>query len=212
MISRSRATAGLVVILTATTLSACAPDGPPIARGEAVFDTCSPCHGEAGLGNETLGAPAIAGLPQWYVQAQLENFEAGRRGAHPMDTVGIRMKSMARALDLDGDMEAVAEYVASLPVSTPPVTIQANATAGQAIYEETCVACHGPDARGIETLRAPPLVHQADWYLFGQFQKFRKRWRGADPTDIWGIQMQANAGLYTDDQVRDVLAYIQTLR
>ncbi len=183
-----------------------------MVRGEAVFDTCAQCHGSAGEGDRALGAPAIAGLPQWYLQAQLENFEAGRRGAHPMDTVGLRMKSMALSLDLEGDLEAAATYVASLPPVPVAQTVQADAQAGRAVYEETCVACHGTDARGNETLRAPPLVGQSDWYLFSQFQKFRKRWRGADPSDTWGITMQANSLLYDDDAVRNALAYIQTLQ
>ena len=153
--------------------SACSEPTPGLARGDALFDTCVPCHGDEGQGNQELGAPAIAGLPQWYVQAQLEKFESGWRGAHPMDTVGIRMKSMARSLDLEGDLESVAEYVASMSPTNPTPVLHGDPQAGQTVYQGTCIACHGPDGRGNEALNAPPLVGQSDWYLLAQFQKFR---------------------------------------
>ena len=92
MMQRFR-TAGVATALIAT-LAACSEPTPGVERGQALFDTCVPCHGANGQGNQVLGAPAIAGLPQWYVEAQLEKYQTGWRGAHPMDTVGIRMKSM----------------------------------------------------------------------------------------------------------------------
>ena len=34
------------------TLAACSEPTPGVARGEALFDTCAPCHGENGEGNQ----------------------------------------------------------------------------------------------------------------------------------------------------------------
>lgn len=154
----------------------------------------------------------IAGLPQWYILNQLQKFEQGWRGAHPMDTVGIRMLSMTRSLDLEGDMESVAEFAASLPATSPVPTLGGDPEAGRAAYQQTCIACHGPDGKGIQPVQSPPLVGQHDWYLLGQFQKFRKGWRGANPADAFGQTMVPNSMLYDDDQVVDILAYIQTLQ
>jgi cytochrome c553 len=89
------------VLLAGVVLAACG--GPPqqgIARGKDLYDTCVPCHGSDGAGNQVLGAPSIGGLPAWYVEAQLKTFQAGHRGYDAFDTVGIRMKSMSLSLDL----------------------------------------------------------------------------------------------------------------
>lgn len=192
------------------TLAACSEPTPGVARGEALFDTCVPCHGENGEGNQTLGAPAIAGLPMWYLQTSLEKYQNGMRGANPMDTVGIRMKSMVLSLDLEGDLESVAEYVANMPAVDPEPTLAGDPTAGQAVYA-ACAACHGPSARGNPQLGAPPLRGQGDWYLLNQFRKFRRGWRGTHPDDQWGATMYPQSQLYSDASVRDALAYIQSL-
>jgi cytochrome c553 len=131
-----------------------------------------------------------------------------------MDTVGIRMKSMVQALDVDGDLESVSEYVASMPrIMATTSTIEGGSVQeGQQIYQGLCVACHGPEGLGNEALRAPPLVGQPDWYLARQVQKFRMRWRGGSAEDVWGTTMQVNSLLYDDEQIKDALAYIQTLQ
>ena len=49
-------------------------------RGAALFGLCAQCHGEQGEGNQVFGAPAIAGLPLWFVQSQLQKFRSGLRG------------------------------------------------------------------------------------------------------------------------------------
>jgi len=208
-LSNWRAAGATLLLLSAAACNQ-APT-PGLARGEALFDTCVPCHGADGGGDLTLAAPSIAGLPQWYLEAQLRKFQAGHRGGTAFDTTGIRMKSMSWSLDLEGDLESVAEYVASLPAATPEVTVQGNVQAGQAAYQ-TCAACHGPGAQGMEALGAPPLVAQSDWYMIAQLRKFKSGQRGTDPADISGGTMRPNAMLLDDQAMQDVVAYIQTLR
>jgi cytochrome c oxidase subunit 2 len=200
-------------LLLAVGLGACnrAPPTPGLARGQELFDTCVPCHGAEGHGNRELGAPNIAGLPQWYVEAQLRKFQQGHRGANPFDTVGIRMKSMSLALDLDGDLESVAQYVASMTRAPSTPVLEGDAQAGQASYQ-VCVACHGPSGLGIEAVNSPPLVGQADWYLLAQLEKFKKGWRGTNPEDISGATMRPNAMVLDETAMANVIAYIQTLQ
>jgi len=208
---RTRSFGAVLTVLL--TVSACAPAEPEqgIARGEALYDTCVPCHGPQGGGNETLGAPLIAGLPQWYVQNQLEKYENGWRGGHPMDTVGIRMRSMANALDLEGDRESVSEYVASMPAPAVAASLEVgDAQAGQQVYQ-SCIACHGPEAGGNEAVQAPPLTGQHDWYLLSQLHKFKRGWRGANPNDTWGQTMRPNSMLLSDADMENVVAYIRSL-
>ena len=44
-----------------------------LERGEQLFALCTQCHATDGGGNSEALAPAIAGLPVWYVQKQLQN-------------------------------------------------------------------------------------------------------------------------------------------
>lgn len=185
-----------------------------MARGAELYDTCVPCHGKAGAGDQALGAPAIAGLPQWYVEAQLGKFRSGLRGAHPGDTQGHLMRPMARSLNVEGDVPSVAQYVASLPARPAPATLKGgDPAAGAARYTTVCVVCHGADATGMEAMGAPTLVHQADWYMLRQIEKFKSGMRGADSNDVQGQQMAAMSATLEDSQaMMDVIAYIRTLR
>jgi cytochrome c553 len=184
-----------------------------IARGAELYDTCQPCHGTRGEGNAVVGAPAIAGLPRWYVEAQLDKFKKGVRGAHPDDVHGALMRPMARTLNHEGDAGSVAEYVAKLPATRAAATLGGDANAGATRYNGVCVACHGPDGKGNEALSSPSLVGQADWYMLHQLQKFKSGMRGAHPEDISGSQMRAmSMTLESDQAMLDVIAFIRTLK
>jgi cytochrome c553 len=206
-----------VIALLALAVSAagCArTPGPGLARGEQIFDTCVPCHGRAGLGDAAIGAPEIAGLPAWYVTAQLTKFKGSLRGAHPDDDAGQRMRPMARALYREGDVESVAGYVATLrPVKPHPTLQGGDAQAGAGRYTSICVTCHGAAAEGNEALGAPPLNHQADWYMYAQLGKFKGGLRGTHPDDVSGAQMAAMSQTLEDSTaMKDVIAYIRTLQ
>jgi cytochrome c553 len=180
-------------------------------RGRELFVLCAACHGEKGEGNVQRAAPAIAGLPQWYVAAQLEKFLSGQRGYHPQDDSGLQMRPMAQAVRRKEDQQAVAAYIASLPRPHPVATTDGQPAQGQSLYA-TCAACHGADGRGNEALKAPPLVGQNDWYIVAQLKKFKEGIRGADPQDASGQQMRAMVNVLPDETaVRNVAAYIRTL-
>ncbi|MDA1095689.1 MAG: c-type cytochrome [Chloroflexi bacterium] len=181
------------------------------ALGEELFQTCAPCHGENGGGNLAISAPGIAGLPDWYIQSQLEKFQAGMRGSHPGDTAGLRMRPMAVTLNGEGQIAAVAEYVAGLAPVDPGRMLAGNAGAGAVRYQ-LCSACHGANGEGNEILNAPPLVGSSDWYLVAQLRKFKAGMRGADPADTWGATMRPNALTLDEAAMEDVVAYVQTLR
>ena len=188
--------------------------GPGLARGEEIFGTCVPCHGRDGLGNASLEAPEIAGLPRWYVERQLTNFKSSMRGAHPQDATGARMRPMARSLYRPGDIASVAEYVATLRPHVPQATtVHGDTAAGRARYQTVCIACHQADASGNEALGAPPLRSQYDWYMLGQIQKFKSGMRGAHPDDAMGAQMAAMSQTLQDTTaMHDVVAFIRTLQ
>jgi cytochrome c oxidase subunit 2 len=185
-----------------------------IARGKDLFDTCVPCHGQKGTGTPSLGAPPIAGLPRWYIEAQLNKFRSGQRGKSPGDAEGHRMRPMARTLNLEGDVGSVAEYVASLPMVNTPVTLNGgDPTAGAARYTAVCTVCHGPDGMGNEAMGAPPILKESDWYVLKELEKYKAGVRGYDTTDAQGQQMATMSSTLDSHQAMlDVIAYIRTLR
>ncbi len=188
---------------------AAAGQGPE--RAPVLFaDNCGPCHGTDGSGNADIAAPAIAGLPGWYVEAQLVKFRDGIRGAHAEDYEGLRMRPMARTLPAD-DVAGVAAYVGTLPSVAPSRAITGDAARGAKLYA-TCAACHGPDGKGMEALKSPPIVQLDDWYIASQIHKFKSGIRGSNTADVTGMQMRPMAATLADDQaVHDVIAHLATL-
>lgn len=183
-------------------------------RGADLFRLCAACHGEAGAGNEEVGAPLIAGVPQWYLEAQLNEFRDGTRGTHFDDIMGMRMRPMARTLMREGDVEAVAAHIAAMPPADPaPSLTGGDVASGKAIYSKTCVSCHGPDGAGNQTMMgAAPLQHSSDWYLLRQVENYRVGVRGTRPGDQGGALMRPMMLQLTDEQaMKDVVAYIMTL-
>jgi len=77
--------------------------------GKDLYRTCSACHGVDGSGIWALNAPGLAGMSDWYLVRQLQNFRAGIRGAHPGDAYGAQMRMMA---DILADEKAINDIVA----------------------------------------------------------------------------------------------------
>lgn len=206
----SHAGLGLMLI---TALTGCKPDGakktPP---GHELYDACKACHGTSGFGQENIAAPAIAGLPAWYVEAQLMKFRTGVRGAHPDDLEGLRMRPMSQQMYDVAEVKEVARYVASMaPMKQPAKLEGGDATAGAGAYG-VCTACHGPDGKGNEALKAPPIVGQHGWYLVSQLKKFKSGVRGTNPRDVSGATMRPMSMTLADEQaMKNVVAHISTL-
>jgi cytochrome c oxidase subunit 2 len=183
-----------------------------IERGEVLYGACISCHKDNGSGHPGIGAPSIAGMTPWYVERQLNKFRHGIRGNHHEDIEGMRMRPMSRTLRHESDVQAVAEYVASMPRVEPAHSLGGDAKAGQALYA-VCQACHGAKAEGNIAMNAPQLAHHDDWYLLNQLKKFKAGIRGSNPQDITGAQMMPMASTLIDEQaMKNVIAYIQTLK
>jgi len=61
------------------------------ANGSALYQSCIPCHGAKGEGNEILNSPPLNIQEDWYLLDQLRKFALGKRGYHPKDIEGIQM-------------------------------------------------------------------------------------------------------------------------
>ena len=78
-----------------------------VERGERIYRNCAACHGANGEGIWAVNAPALVGLNDWYLAAQLRNFRDGIRGAHPADLYGDQMMLMADIMPTDEDVDDV---------------------------------------------------------------------------------------------------------
>lgn len=197
-------------LLAASSVAIAAAADEP--SGESLYTLCAHCHGQNGEGSRLALAPAIAGLEQWYVEAQLGYFRNGGRGDHPQDIPGLRMRPMSRSLMTDAEVKAVAQFVSSLPPQNPAPLLQGgDAQKGQALYA-LCQQCHGAQGEGNQAMNAPRLRHSSDWYLASALERYKAGIRGASPKNPNGIMMRGMAMSLADDQaIKDVVAYINTL-
>ncbi len=178
--------------------------------GKALFVACQACHGAKGEGNKALNAPSLVNQNSWYIKRQLMAYKSGARGKHPEDVFGQQMAAIASTIADEAAVDALVSYIDKLPNSTPAATLKGDVVKGKDYYNMVCGSCHGPNAEGNVLLDTPALAGVDDWYLQRQFELFRKGVRGAD--DRFGRQMVMMApALPTDEDVRNVVAYIQSL-
>ena len=175
------------------------------------LDHCTVCHGVQLMGNEILKAPRLSGMETWYVEQQLENFKRNVRGRHDSDPYGYEMQPMGEAL-MEEQIKEAAAFANATRSPAPPATVAGDAKKGKMHYS-TCAACHGPDGKGNLALGSPDLTVTNDWYLVTQLKNFKSGARGSHPSDSYGMQMRASAGLLANDEaINDVVAYINTLQ
>lgn len=188
---------------------------PAIAAGQPVipddkFVYCTVCHGVQVGGNRIIAAPRLSDLSAWYVERQLQGFKKGWRGVHDDDAGGHEMRPMAAILT-DAEIAEAAQYVDAVDSPLPEATVEGDPERGKSLYG-SCIACHGANGEGNETLFSPALAGLNDWYVVSQLSKFKAGIRGNHADDTYGQQMRAAAGLLPDEQaIRDVARYISTL-
>jgi cytochrome c553 len=199
----TRLLAFCLALTAATTAIAADPDE---------FTYCTVCHGIEGNGNPAIRAPKIAGLAPWYVDAQLQAFRAGWRGTDPADVPGREMRPVAAELPNDAALARAVAYAAAFQPIAPLTTVEGDAIAGAALYAP-CAACHGAAGQGDESLGAPALAGQNDWYLVTQLHNYRDGRRGTHADDVRGATMRPLVATLPDDAaIVDVVAYINSLR
>lgn len=128
-----------------------------LAGGKSAFVVnCSQCHGS--------GAQGATGYPnlnddEWLWGGSLEAIHTtiahGARNTQSDDARQSQMPAFGKDGILTNEqISQVAEYVLSLSGNA---TDAAAAQAGQPLFEDNCVACHGEGGVGMDELGAPPL-------------------------------------------------------
>ncbi len=85
--------------------------------GKIYFATCVQCHGANAGGNIEEYGPPLNQASDWYLYTQLQNFKAGRRGTHPGDVTGAKMRPFSMTLPDEQAMKDVIAYIGTLPNS-----------------------------------------------------------------------------------------------
>ena len=85
-----------------------------VANGEKLFTVCAYCHGKSGEGIRALNSPRLAGMSDWYLARQLQNFKDGIRGSHTSDYYGFQMGFMANTLHDEQAIHDVVAYINTL--------------------------------------------------------------------------------------------------
>jgi cytochrome c oxidase subunit 2 len=84
------------------------------SKGREHYETCAYCHGGAGQGVWSTNAPRLSHMSDWYMKRQLEEFQQGVRGSHPLDFSGAQMAEMAKTLADDQAINDVLKHIDSL--------------------------------------------------------------------------------------------------
>ena len=103
---------------------------------------------------------------------------------------------------------------ATQAASAPPIPA-GDATRGKTIFEGTCAACHGQDAKGVPGLgkdltTSEFAIGKADAELVAFIKTGRPT---SDPLNTTGVEMPPKGGntALTDQDLADVVAYVRTL-
>lgn len=168
---------------------------------------CITCHGLQGRG-DGHAAPWLAGLPDGYLQKQMQDYASGRRESEVMGPI-------AKALDHQ-DRLAVAAYYARLPRPPPPVGAVAFAPKphAAALYHQgdperdlpACATCHGEDGEGTGPAN-PPLAGQPAGYVQVQLELWKKSKRRNDPQ---GQMLRVSQSL-SPGEISALAEYVETL-
>jgi len=85
-----------------------------VENGARLYRVCAYCHGADGMGVQALNAPRAAGMTDWYLARQLQNFRDGVRGSHVNDFYGMQMGFMGRILQDDQAINDLVAYINTL--------------------------------------------------------------------------------------------------
>jgi cytochrome c553 len=176
---------------------------------------CMTCHNRGARGFlGYLPIPQIAGLPAQYIELQLKAFVERRRQRN----LGFVRYNRVHGIP-ESQMQAIADYVSSLPAVAHPSGSPALIAQGDKIFHSgapdndvpACAVCHGPEAKGEGIF--PRLAGQWRPYLIAKLQNWDKE-RGLGPQggDDNSQIMKPIAKSMTQDQIKAVTAYLSSLR
>lgn len=181
---------------------AAAPSPADIA---GIVHVCSSCHGPGGHSTSST-FPRLAGQQKDYIERQLKAFrDHTRADPHAL----TYMWGMAARLTNPQIAGIAAYYAAQPPVAGEPDN-SPDAAAGHKIFTQgiaaqhvpACNTCHGAEGHGLSAF--PRLAGQHRAYIERQLEAFASNARANQI-------MHENSKNLTEEQIREVAAYVGTL-
>ena len=86
-----------------------------LREGQWLFEfRCMECHRYNGTGEMVFGSPPLIGQQGWYLEAQLQKFRTGKRGAAHGDVNGAKMVLSSRFIESDQQLRDLVAFILSL--------------------------------------------------------------------------------------------------
>jgi disulfide bond formation protein DsbB len=110
---------------------------------------------------------------------------------------------------------AEAAPVEAAPAEAQTVALVGDAAKGQQIYSQLCIACHGPEAKGVQGLgkdltTSTFIAEKSDAEMVDFIKKGRDP---GDPLNTTGVAMPPKGGnpAMSEQDVADIVAYMRTI-
>lgn len=196
----------VAVLATALGMTPSVMAAGDVNAGKNKAMVCAACHGADG--NSPMDMyPKLAGQHESYIAKQLADFKSGARQ-------NAMMAPMAADLS-EQDMADLGAFYASKQTSPGAVSEEMLAL-GETIYRagnsETgvpaCMACHGPNGKGIPAAGWPKLSGQFPAYIEAQLHAFAQGERNNDANDM----MRDIAAKMSEAEIKAVSAYVYGLK
>jgi len=175
--------------------------------GEGKVIACAACHGVDG--NSALAMyPKLAGQNEAYIARQLSHYKSGKR-ANPI------MMPFASTLS-EQDMADIGAYFATQQPSANQAD-EAYVARAQQLYRggdaklgvPACIACHGPDGRGMAGAAYPQLAGQWADYVLAKLNEWRAGTTWGDDSNA--LIMPEIAKRLSDADIAALASYTQGL-
>ncbi len=175
--------------------------------GKAKSATCAACHGADG-NSMAPTFPKLAGQGERYLIKQIKDIRDGNRNVPAMAPFAAGLS--------DEDVADLAAYFNS-QVPTTGGAKKELVELGKRIYRggiatkdvPACMACHGPDGKGVDLAGFPRLAGQHDAYTQAQLNAFST---GTRTNDGDSKVMRSIAYRLHSSEIEAVSSYIQGLR
>ncbi len=218
MMSRIRGIVLLAMLVAPVAMTSPVQAAGSAQAGAGKAAVCVACHGPNGNSTNPMW-PVLAGQNAAYIKAQLQYFHAKTR----VDPSGV-MPPQAANLSAQ-DIDDLAAYFSA----QTPAGLEADPSywqPGEKLYRAgdpdrgvpACMACHGPEGRGVPSAGYPQLRAQHAVYLLAQLNQYATDTRytrdnkGQSSGGLYDQIMHTIASKLTPEEMRDVASYVQGMR
>ncbi|MBX8576882.1 cytochrome-c oxidase, cbb3-type subunit III [Pseudomonas cichorii] len=176
-----------------------AKDPQALKMGGRLFaSNCSVCHGSDARG--AYGFPNLTDA-DWRWGGDPQTIKTSiMNGRHAV------MPAWGEVVGEQGVRDVSAYILTGLGGRTLPEDAKADPVAGQKIFATTCVACHGPEGKGMQVLGAPDLTHPGAFIYGSSFAQLQQTIRYGRQG-----QMPAQEAIQGNDRVHLLAAYVYSL-